>query len=70
MGFFAGVDGRLILTEENFLSADKKTIHVVTLEADIVLSRVRPSVYYRIPLDDEISNVVSSVIGLSVGVIL
>ncbi len=57
-----GLTGRAILTEEgNF---GERSVHQFGVNADLLLSQVRPGVYFRLPLDKDWSDFVNFVFGL------
>jgi len=66
----AGIAGRLILTEDRLLG-QRKTAHTFQGEIASSFGPVHPSLFYRVPLgQEEISDLVSSIIGIVVVVSL
>jgi len=62
-----GVTGRALLTEENASFAER-SIHQLGFNASVGLGKVRPGVHFRLPLDDDLKNVIDSVLGVNLGV--
>jgi hypothetical protein len=63
----AGFSGRGVITEEEGSFADR-TLHQLVLGASLTLDRYQPGVQLRLPLDDDVRDLVDLAIGLSFGV--
>jgi hypothetical protein len=61
----AGYSGRMILTGDGDLS--KRTFHQLGILASARISSFHPGLYYRVPLDENLKEMISGVFGVSLG---
>ncbi|UCC71836.1 MAG: hypothetical protein JSV86_15885 [Gemmatimonadota bacterium] len=61
-----GFSGRALLTEED-LDFGERSFHQICLAANLILGRFQPGVQLRVPVDKDYSDIVNTVVGLSVG---
>lgn len=61
----AGLTGRMIVTESE-LGLGERTIHQVSFSGRLDRGRVRPAVQYRLPVDDDLGQVLDWVLSLGV----
>jgi hypothetical protein len=59
-----GISGRAIVTEETFFF-DKRAVHHVEFGTNVRIAQFRPGVFIRIPLEKEVSDVISQTLGIS-----
>ncbi len=62
----ASYAGRMIVTESGELS--KRMFHQLGVLASANIGIIHPGLYYRVPLDDKLKNVITGVLGVSLGV--
>ncbi|MCK6618946.1 MAG: hypothetical protein HUU32_13015 [Calditrichaceae bacterium] len=67
VGFSIGFTGRLLATEED-LELGERTFHQLGLAADFGLGNVRPGVHLRLPLDEDLSDVIDMVFGVNLAI--
>jgi len=63
----AGFSGRYLLSE-NDLDFDEATLHRFSVDTGIQFGRIRPGIHFRLPLDDDLRDVIDYVIGFSLSV--
>lgn len=61
----AGLGGRMILTEDQFIG-NKKALHYFQLEIGASFGLLQPALFYRAPIEQEISLGLSSILGVVV----
>ena len=59
-----GLTGRLIVTEED-LDFGERTFHHLGASASLNLGTVSPGIHFRIPIDEDLSDSIDSVLGLN-----
>jgi hypothetical protein len=62
-----GLSGRYWVSSEGGDFAEN-SFHQLGFSLDFVLGKLRPGVYLRIPLDENLSDIVDAVVGLSLGI--
>ncbi|MFQ5823224.1 MAG: hypothetical protein ACE5JB_04135 [bacterium] len=68
IGIRSGFTGRLIFTDEG--SIGERTFLEFGLTASIALGNVRPGVHFRLPLEDDLTEVLDFVIGINLGILM
>ncbi len=64
-----GFSGRALVSEED-LDARERTVHQLGLAATVTLGSVRPGMQVRIPLDEDVTEMLDAVFGLHFGIVL
>jgi len=67
VSILAGISGRYFLTGDD-LDVYEATIHRISVETGIQLGKTRPGIHFRLPVDDDLKNIIDYVIGFSVSV--
>ena len=67
--FGTGFTGKMLATESG-LSFGERTVHQMVFKASYVAGNIRPGVYFRIPLDDTLSDALDYVYGLNVAFVI
>lgn len=62
----AGLTGRALVTESD-LSFGERTIHQLGLSASYATGRFIPGILFRVPMDDDLSEILDFVFGINVG---
>ena len=65
--FLAGITGKWWVTGED-MDFGERTFHQLGFEAGLKFGRIHPGIHLRLPLDDDLSEVLDSVIGLNCSV--
>mgnify|MGYP005725378233 CR=1 FL=1 len=63
----AGASGRVLATEEG-LDFGERSTHQFRMSGDVSLGVIRPGVFFQLPVDSELQDLVSAVFGVSLGV--
>jgi hypothetical protein len=64
-----GVTGRLLATESD-LSLAERTFHMATGTLELRRGRIRPSLLFRMPLDDSMRESISATVGFGLAIVL
>jgi hypothetical protein len=67
LSVMGGITGRAILTE-NSLDLEERSLNQLSLNAGVWFGNVRPAIQLRFPLDSDLKDVLSSVLGLTLAV--
>ena len=64
-----GVTGRLLATESD-LSLAERTFHMATGTLELRRGRIRPSLLFRMPLDQSMRESISATVGFGLAIVL
>jgi hypothetical protein len=64
-----GVTGRLLATESD-LSLTERTFHMATGTLELRRGRIRPSLLFRVPLDESMRESISATVGFGLAIVL
>ena len=67
VSFVAGFSGRLILTEED-IDFGERTLHQLGLAANVAFGVVQPGISFRVPLDEDLTDILDFIFGLTLGI--
>lgn len=67
VSLMGGFSGRMIVTESD-LNIGERTLHQFGASASVDLGRVRPSVQFRLPLDEDFGDFLDSIFGVSLAI--
>ena len=65
--FVTGFSGRWLLTEED-LDFGERTFHQLGLAANVTFEKVQPGISFRVPLDEDMTDILDFVFGLTFGI--
>lgn len=67
VSLMGGLSGRMIVTESG-LNIGERTLHQFGASVSVDLGRVRPGVQFRLPVDEDFSDILDSVFGVNLAI--